>query len=462
MDVQTCEVLSASKLLDRPELDQFQLRHELERNRKWMCSLCYEPVKLRGGPNRKLHFWHGKNSPGCPVETGLKLSKKDIEKRKWNGQKEGPAHKRLKQLIEKSLRADNSFSDIRVEQRQISKSEKFDWRRPDVAAKRNERQFVFEIQLSTTFLTVIIGRSRFYKDQDTFLCWVFDDFSTLPNQQKFTEKDILYSNNCNVFVANDETLKQSVANQELTLECYYMVPKYPESNEADIQHEWCSETVRFSDLNFVEDECQLFYFDHRKQYEEVESELKKKRKEEKARLDRQIRESNFETEIDQIVTTYRWSYLEGYESLRVDTEPIDKDNLEKRESRTLGRVSFIRNEERPYTGWVKIILKPKSSSESASLLSEQFGERIVGLEYYYLGKKDGNAHYWYGDGARKGIGKYRDGLLLSAVSWLPNGEICPIAEIDLDGNGVLVEYDDNGMEQKRIYYRNGRAPKRRH
>ena len=122
----------------------------------------------------------------------------------------------------------------------------------------------------------------------------------------------------------------------------------------------------------------------------------------------------------------------------------------------MSQVSEFNGNLQEFSIWFDI-LKPKSSSESASSLSDQVGERIVGLEYYYLGKKDGNAHYWYGDGARKGRGKYRDGRLLSADSWLPNGEICPIAEIDLDGNGVLVDYDDNGMEQKRIYYRNGKT-----
>jgi len=50
---------------------------------------------------------------------------------------------------------------------------------------------------------------------------------------------------------------------------------------------------------------------------------------------------------------------------------------------------------------------------------------------------------------------YKDGDLMSAVVWKPNGEKCPHTNI-VDGNGVVVGYKDNGNEQYRFFYQDGK------
>jgi hypothetical protein len=48
-----------------------------------------------------------------------------------------------------------------------------EWRKPDVRATYNDVNIAFEIQLSTTYLDVIVGRRQFYLEQGGLLFWIF-------------------------------------------------------------------------------------------------------------------------------------------------------------------------------------------------------------------------------------------------------------------------------------------------
>jgi hypothetical protein len=48
--------------------------------------------------------------------------------------------------------------------------------------------------------------------------------------------------------------------------------------------------------------------------------------------------------------------------------------------------------------------------------------------------------------------------IISAESWKPNGDKCPITNVK-DGNGIVVEYNDNGEELNRKIYKDGREVK---
>ncbi|MEG9134434.1 DUF6035 family protein, partial [Acinetobacter baumannii] len=82
--------------------------------------------------------------------------------------------------IENSLKVDKDFDNIRVESvcKSIDLSE---WRKPDVSALYLNKLIVFEGQLSTTFLNVIIDRKVFYQDNNACLIWIFDRFK--PNEK---------------------------------------------------------------------------------------------------------------------------------------------------------------------------------------------------------------------------------------------------------------------------------------
>ena len=44
---------------------------------------------------------------------------------------------------------------------------------------------------------------------------------------------------------------------------------------------------------------------------------------------------------------------------------------------------------------------------------------------------------------------------MSSITWKPNGEKCPVTNIK-DGNGVIVDYRENGTERRRYTYKYGK------
>ena len=67
-------------------------------------------------------------------------------------------------------------------------------------------------------------------------------------------------------------------------------------------------------------------------------------------------------------------------------------------------------------------------------------------------KKDGPATYWYESGQKRKETIWKDGKLMSAVHWKPNGEKCPVTNLK-DGNGVGVDYNEDGTELVRRTYK---------
>jgi len=103
------------------------------------------------------------------------------------------------------LEKDNRFSDVRIEK---TISDGSSWRKPDLQANFNNKKFVFEIQISNTFLSVIVARELFYRDMDIPLIWIFGEFDKRDTQ--FFEKDIFYHHNGNLFVSDEDTYKKSI------------------------------------------------------------------------------------------------------------------------------------------------------------------------------------------------------------------------------------------------------------
>ncbi len=65
------------------------------------------------------------------------------------------------------------------------------------------------------------------------------------------------------------------------------------------------------------------------------------------------------------------------------------------------------------------------------------------------GKRDGLDTHWYSNGQKKAEGNFKDGKVVSAVVWKPNGEKCPVTYVE-DGAGVVVNYNENGTEDFRV------------
>ncbi len=62
---------------------------------------------------------------------------------------------------------------------------------------------------------------------------------------------------------------------------------------------------------------------------------------------------------------------------------------------------------------------------------------------------------WYSKGQKRWECTYKDGKLMTAVAWKPNGERCPVTRV-VDGNGVWVWYhESDGTKALRVTYKDG-------
>uniref|UniRef100_UPI001F1D9FDA DUF6035 family protein n=1 Tax=Pseudomonas saliphila TaxID=2586906 RepID=UPI001F1D9FDA len=208
---------------DRSELF---VRYRRDTEKPWLiCPYCNRAVKLISCKNRRFYFRHMPEEEGnCPIDTRGMMTRDQMNAAKYNGAKESKAHQSLKMLLAASIRADPRFSGLQIEKvwRGESFKERSVWRKPDVQGVYGDKRIAFEIQLSTTFLDVIVERGEFYRAEGASLMWLFAAFD--PAHTRRAEEDIFYNNNRCVFIVNEETLKRSLEAKRLALECWYQTP----------------------------------------------------------------------------------------------------------------------------------------------------------------------------------------------------------------------------------------------
>jgi competence CoiA-like predicted nuclease len=256
----------------------FNYRNELQKAIKGIreplfgCYFCGQNIKINGGGQTKkvLHFAHRKDNSYCKLKTDTELTKLEINRVKYNGAKESPLHFETKHLIKQFITFNNDFSNIKDEVVVKSNTNYLEWKRPDISAIYKNDKVVFEIQLSTTFLSVIVDREHFYKENQTYILWVFKNFEVDEFKQRFTEKDVFYSNNRNAFVLDNEAINLSQKNNDLYLLCYYQKPKI---ENLKIDYDWCFEYVNFNHLTFDEINYKIFYFDVSKEEQKLNNEI---------------------------------------------------------------------------------------------------------------------------------------------------------------------------------------------
>jgi hypothetical protein len=232
------------------------LRNEQPRH---ICAICSTPVYLVANMHKRFFFRHKTEDGSCPAKTRGALSEEEIRARKYHGLRESEAHKRIKNLIERSLRADSTFETEAIiqEKRWNSAHDSKAWRKPDIQAISAEGRFAFEAQLSTTFLDVVVGRRMFYRDEGAYLIWVLASFS--ETYRRMTTDDLLFSNNSNVFVVDDETVQISEETNRFHLRCHYRAPS---CEAGSINDTWREEIVPFSAVTKENERQRAYYFDY--------------------------------------------------------------------------------------------------------------------------------------------------------------------------------------------------------
>ena len=247
---------SSLDLISRGEELMFRVRREVEEriqleNPLYGCGSCGQPVVVRSrrfsSNTHSMYFKHMYKSGDCPIKTDSKYTKEEVRCMKYNGAKESKAHIELKNYIASYLRQDSRFTNVRVESVIKGTGWSKKWKKPDISATFGGREVVFEIQLSTTFLDVIVKREMFYKDEEIPIFWIFSDLS--PELSRATEKDVFFNNKSNALSIDKDSMAQSLEFGEIFFKGFYKKPVFDVKLDK-IQEVWDSKLVSFNDIKF--------------------------------------------------------------------------------------------------------------------------------------------------------------------------------------------------------------------
>jgi len=247
-----------------------ELQTQFEKDEKiYVCIFCKQSVGIRGKKDKSdFYFAHNYNSEDCIIKTGSALTFEEIRCIKYNGVKESEEHHLIKNQIAYALEHDPLVTKVETERVFKDLSISKNWKKPDVLATLPDKKIAFELQLSTTFLSVIVSRTIFYKERGVYLIWIFPTFSLDADLQKFTQKDVYYTNAFNVYVFDQEAAKLSDAEQKLMLKCFFK--KFSIHNE-QLVTSWEQTFISMHDLNFNALDFTAWYYNS---YLEKESALK--------------------------------------------------------------------------------------------------------------------------------------------------------------------------------------------
>ncbi len=288
LNLATGELIEADDLFHdttaQGEADIFQLRTEIEKHIQlgrvqYVCIFCKQAVAIRGRKSHDLHshfyFTHPYNSKDCVIKTPSRFTEEEVRRIKFNAQKESDLHIKLKGLIGQYAEQEKNIQKVVIDKIYRDEAISHKWRRPDVLAEFTNRKIAFELQLSTTFLSVIVARTLFYKQQNIFLLWVFPGFSVNADLQKFTQKDVYYNNNFNVFVFDKGAIEKSEANNRLFFKCYYQEHFL---NGDAIDSQWQYRFVNLADITFNEQSMDCYFMDGNSKRKELQKAIAEKEK----------------------------------------------------------------------------------------------------------------------------------------------------------------------------------------
>jgi hypothetical protein len=286
LDKETGLIIKSEDFFKKPESEIIAYRRRLQEAiagfapPKFVCAYCQQLVKLSGRRTRRGQvdfFAHLYDSDDCEIKTNGDLSKEEIEARKYGNVRESERHIRLKNKIADILHTTPNVKNIDVEKRITSDIPFLYWRRPDVYAEYEGKNLVFELQLSTTFLSVVVDRDIFYRMNKTFIVWVFnfDDNEEYVNLNNLMCKDIYYANKRNAFVFDEKAQKLSEETGELHLLCIWFEPVIENGIYRQDNDKPKEKYIKFSDLNFDDNTFKPYYIDadsafapfHRKYYD---------------------------------------------------------------------------------------------------------------------------------------------------------------------------------------------------
>ena len=267
IDSASGEPYEAAQLLRLPEAEFTAMRREAMANRNarkksgatpcWTCLICRRPLFISRYIMDEGNRWfvHDGSAGDCPWSEGARLSPDMQRALIYRGQQEGAEHRRLKEFIASWLERDSSVSDVKRDQVTFGEVLKGEWKRPDVRCLRGVHRIVFEIQLSYTFLSEVIKRDEYYRNEKTFIIWVFRAIDL----RRATVRDEAFFNKRNLFVLDDQAIEETVQANRLKLGCYFQRPTITSNGIEDV---WERKSVTLDDAAFPVPSYRPFFFDY--------------------------------------------------------------------------------------------------------------------------------------------------------------------------------------------------------
>jgi hypothetical protein len=236
-------------------------------------------------PQKRFFFRHIEEDGSCAAQS-RGMHPDEILARKYHGQRESAAHKRIKNLIERSLKADASFSTVAIEKTWRAARDPKARRQPDVQAVRGDLRIAFEVQLSTTFLSVVAGRRQFYRMEGGLLIWVLASFT--QEYRRMTTDDLLFSNNSNLLVVDEETTAISERDGVFYVRCHFRMPV---RNGYEISDAWEERIIRFDALTLELERQRAYFIDFEGARQKLEGLIEAEQIAEAQRYDDALREA---------------------------------------------------------------------------------------------------------------------------------------------------------------------------
>lgn len=276
LDLETGEIILSKEFFKNEESTLIHFRRLQQeaiiglRKPKYVCPYCYQLLKISGKSTQRgivSFFAHLYDSDDCEIKTNGEYSKEEIEARKYAGIKESQRHIDLKNEIFQALITDESKSlgieNVALEKRLKSKNPFLNWRQPDVYSEYGDKKLVFELQLSTTFLSIIVARDIFYRLNNTFIIWVFNFSSNQEyvNLDNLMCKDIYYSNKRNAFIFDEKARERTKKEGVLVLLCIWYEPDVQDGTVVTDKPKRHEKYIKITDLMFDEETFKPYYFD---------------------------------------------------------------------------------------------------------------------------------------------------------------------------------------------------------
>lgn len=314
------EILEADEVFDI-KTDAFEIRKKYhEKNLILSCCECEQDLMISGSKYDRLHFKHKPGHGYCILADG-KLTPQEHERfTEILKAKESDRHKELKNKIGEQLKSVKGvdINSIAIDDKFIIKEN--GKRRPDVYCKFQDKEIVFEIQLSDLSLGYILSRYEFYKEHGIYLIWILDNFDI--HNQGTLERDIKYLTIYQNFFKLDEQ------SDSLKLECEYKYPFLTDDNK--LLTKWLKKSVSLSELKYDSEVFQAYYYNfgdnktktetlQRKKAEEIK-EAERKRLE-KLKLDNA---TNRAKHLRNLVADFRKRKIQNFSSIIDELDELDE------------------------------------------------------------------------------------------------------------------------------------------